>query len=178
MTKLLRVAALLAAFTLVLANPVLATHGQPDRAVPFHSISVGTSVDSYGSPTCPGAAWQFFSSGMAEATHLGLASMQVTHCSWIDSPTTGHFGPGTLTFTAANGDTLILRQWGTFETVMTPDSFTSYVTAEWEAIGGTGRFASATGSGEARIVGDILANTSASEYWGTISYNASNAASE
>ena len=178
MTRLLRAAALFAALMLVTAPPALANRGQPERQVPFYSVSVGPSVDTTTPPpsTCPGAMWQFHSTGMADASHLGRVSMEVTHCSWSDSPTTGHFGPGTLVYTAANGDTLTLSQWGTFEVVWTPDSFTSYVTAEWVVIDGTGRFEGATGSGEASVVGDLIASTSSSTYWGTITYDASQAA--
>lgn len=176
MTKLVQIAALLAALTLVAATPAAATRGQPDREVPFSAVSVGPSTDGYGPPpsACPGAAWQFFSSGTSEVTHLGLAANHVSQCTWLDSPTTGHFASSTVTFTAANGDTLILSQWGTFTTVMTPDSFTSYVDLEWVVVGGTGRFEGANGSGEGSVVGDILANSSAATYWGTITYNASN----
>lgn len=174
MTRLLRTAALVAALMLVAATPAVATRGQPEVQVPFRAVSVGSSMDSQGPPTCPGAAWQFFSSGTSEATHLGLVSLEVTHCSWIDSPTTGHFGPGTATFTAPNGDTLVLSQWGTFRTELTADSFTSIVDADWIVIGGTGRFEGASGSGEALVVGDILANSSSSTYWGSIAYDASN----
>jgi hypothetical protein len=176
MTRAVRTVALFAAFMLVAASPTFATRGQPDQEVPFSAVSVGPSDDSYGPPpaSCPGAAWQFFSSnGASRVTHLGLARVDVTHCSWFDSPTTGHFGPGTLTYTAANGDTLILRQWGTFTTVMTPDGFMGYSQVEWQIIGGTGHFDGADGSGQGTVVVDILANSSASTYWGTISYSAS-----
>ena len=173
MPRLVRTAALLAAIMLLAATPASATRGQPDREVPFRAVSVAPTTDSYGPPTCPGAAWQFFSTGTSEATHLGLLTSEVTHCTWLDSPTTGHFGPGTARFTASNGDTLILSQWGTFRTVVTADSFTSYVDEEWVVTGGTGRFEDASGSGEASIVGNILTDSSTATYWGTITYDAS-----
>jgi hypothetical protein len=173
MTRLMRAAALLAALMLVTAAPTLANQGQPDQEVPFHFR--GTSVDGYGPPTCPGAAWQYFSSGTAEVTHLGLSTLEITHCTWLDSPTTGHFGPGTLSLRAANGDTLILAEWGTFETVVTPDGFFSFVDLDWEVSGGTGRFENASGSGNAAVIGDIGAGTSTATFTGTIAYDASNA---
>ncbi len=173
MTRLVRIAALSAAM-LVAVAPTCVAGGQPDRELPFRAVSVGSSTDSYGPPACPGATWQFFSKGTSVAIHLGLVTNEITHCTWIDSPTTGHFGPGTATFTAPNGDTLTLSQWGTFTTVMTADSFTSFVDAEWVVSGGTGRFEGASGSGKATVVGDINANSSTSTYWGTITYAASN----
>ena len=176
MTRLVRTATLFAVLMLVAATPTNATRGQPDREVPFSAVSVGPSVDSYGPPpaSCPGAAWQFFSSnGASDVTHLGLARVDVAHCSWVDSPTTGHFGPGTLTYTASNGDKLVLRQWGTFTTMITPDGFKGYSQVEWEVIGGSGRFVGADGSGQGTVVVDLVANSSASTYWGTISYDAS-----
>jgi hypothetical protein len=179
MTMSLRVAALVAALMLVLASSASATRGQPDRELPFAGF--GTSADSYGdASTCPaGAAWRFFSYGTSEFTHLGHVIVDVTHCTWVDWATgTGHFGPGTNSLTAANGDTLILSQWGTFESAMTPDGEFSYVDLEWEVIGGTGRFEGATGRGEGTVVGDIAASTSTATYWGTIAYDASNVAAD
>jgi hypothetical protein len=169
---------LLAALMLLTASPALATRGQPDREVPFRAVSVGTSTDVFGPPPpeCPGAAWQFFSSSMSEVAHLGLASVEVTHCSWIDGPGVGHFGPGTATFTAANGDTLTLSQWGTFKTVFDPGPVMSVAELEWVVIDGTGRFDGAGGSGTAVVVADLVANTSSSTYVGMIVYDASNAA--
>jgi hypothetical protein len=177
MTRLFRATALTVALMLVAATPVLATRGQPDHEVPFGGG--GTTADSYGDPgTCPpGAVWRFFSSGTNEFTHLGHVTVDVTHCTWVDWATgTGHFGPGTNTLTAVNGDTLTLSQWGTFESALTPDGIFSYVDLEWEVIGGTGRFEGASGTGEGTVVGDIAAMTSTSTYWGTIVYDASNRA--
>jgi hypothetical protein len=173
MTRLFRVTALFAALMLLSASTVLANHGQPDREVPFGGG--GTTADSYGDPsTCPpGAAWRYFSSGQNIFTHLGLVTAEVTHCTWRESETTGHFGPGTNTLTAANGDTLVLSQWGTFEAFLTPDGLFSFVDLEWVAISGTGRFEGVTGSGQAAVVGDIWSGTSTATYWGTIAYDAS-----
>ena len=175
MSRFLRAAAMLAALVMLAALPTtqaLATHGQPDQGVPFHYSFIST--DSYGPPTCDGAAWQFFSSGTADVSHLGSSTIEVSHCTWLDLPTTGHFASGVQEFTAANGDTLFLAYEGTFETVVSPDGFFSYIDLEWEVSGGSGRFEGATGSGHADVVSDIVAGTSSGTYAGTIAYDASN----
>jgi len=178
MTRLFRATVLFAALMLLSASTVSATHGQPDREVPFGGG--GTTADSYGDPsTCPPEAHhRYFSAGQSIFTHLGLVTAEVTHCTWVDSATTGHFGPGTNTLTAANGDTLVLSQRGTFEFFLTPDGLFSFVDLEWVAISGTGRFEGATGSGQAAVLGDIWAGTSTAIYWGTIAYDASNRSSD
>ncbi len=161
-----RILAIALAATLCLTLATTAMAADPVR--PFGGTA--TSTDSYGPPTCPGASWQFFSSGPGHFTHLGVVTMDVTHCTWIDSPTTGHFGPGTATLTAANGDMLTLSQWGTFETVMTSHGLFGFVDIEWEVAGGTGRLEDASGEGAGSVVGNIGAGTSAATYWGTIAY--------
>jgi hypothetical protein len=145
MTRLLRAAALFAALTLITASTALATHGQPQREVPIGGVLSG--ADSYGDPsTCPaGAVWRYFQSGTGELSHLGAVTVEVTHCTWLDSATTGHAGPGTITVTAANGDTLVLAHQVTFEFGMpTPGSILNLIDLEWEVVGGTGGVASRT----------------------------------
>jgi hypothetical protein len=113
--------------------------------------------------------------GAATVSHLGSASIVVDHCSRFTSPTTGEFGDGTITLTAANGDVLVLDEWGTFELV----GPTSIIDLSWTVNGvlSTGRFTNATGSGSAAPVGDLIANTTTGSMWGTIAYDASNRSS-
>ena len=60
---------------------------------------------------------------------------------------------GTITFTAANGDTLVIAQAVTSDIVGAFEGFTSKGT--WTVVDGSGRFANATGSGSMDGVGDI-----------------------
>ena len=165
MVKPLRAAALLVALLLPLSA---ATAAAADPVRPFGGTT--TSIDSYGPPTCPGAAWQYFSAGSGHFAHLGLVTMEVTHCTWLDSPATGHFGPGTATLTPADGDTLVLSQSGTFEATVTPDGLVSHVNLDWHVIGGSGRFEGASGEGSAAVVGMIAIDTSMATYTGEIAY--------
>lgn len=59
---------------------------------------------------------------------------------------------------------------GAFRLVATPAGLVSYVDISWVIVGGTGRFAGATGSGSAPAITDIGANTTTATYRGTISY--------
>jgi len=167
MFKLLGVAALVAAVTLAGAAP--ATAADADR--PFRGVTAG--VDAFGPPSCPGASWQYHHLGVGQMTHLGRVTVEVSHCTWLDplgGPAT--FGPGTITLTAADGDTLILADWGTATLVITPDGPMSVVDLEWEVIGGTGRFANATGSGGGAPISLLHGDTGTTTavYWGSIGY--------
>ncbi|HJW21600.1 MAG TPA: hypothetical protein VJ506_04135 [Candidatus Limnocylindrales bacterium] len=158
-----------AVLSLALAGPALAA----DPVRPFGGTVSGP--DSYLAPDCPGAVWHYTSLASGEMLHLGRVSMAVSHCTWIDTfvddaPATGHFGPGTMTFTAANGDTLVLSDWGTFRLVATPAGLFSYVDISWVVVDGTGRFGGASGGGGAAAITDIGANTTTATYRGTISY--------
>lgn len=162
------------AVMLLTALPVNATHNQPQREVPIFGSIVG--ADSFAAPTdCPeGAIWRYFSNGTGHLSHLGLVAIDVTHCSFLNPDGTGTFGPGTETYTAANGDTLILTHQGTF--YVTPDPPLSHITLTWEVTGGTGRFANATGSGEGSGISDIVGGTTSMSLWGSIAYDASDRA--
>jgi hypothetical protein len=165
MVKPLRAAALLVALLLPLAATTAAA---ADPVRPFAGTTTG--ADSYGPPTCPGATWQYSTAGPGHFTHLGLVSIEVTHCTWLDSPASGHFGPGTATLTAANGDTLVLSQSGTFDVTVTPDGLVSDVDLDWYVIGGTGRFEDASGEGSATVVTMIATDTTMATYTGEIAY--------
>jgi hypothetical protein len=123
------------ALCLTFVAPVVAA--DPER--PFSSRVGG--ADSYGDvSTCPpGAAVRYVSTGTAVVMHLGLARVDVTHCVWMETSTIGRFSAGTLTLTAANGDTLILSTQGTFQFDTFPPT-TSVAHMTWVAAGGTGRF--------------------------------------
>lgn len=157
----------LAAIALLTAAAAPASAADPAR--PFRGVTSG--VDSYGAPACAGANWQYHHVGTGEVAHLGRVKVEVSHCTFFDLATgRGTFGPGTLTLTAADGDTLVMSEWGTAQLVMTDSGPTSVVQLHWTVIDGTGRFAHATGSGGAAPISDLAANTTTTVYWGEIAY--------
>ncbi len=159
-----------ATICLVLASPVAADSAV---TVPIHG-SVGGHDGMSAPDTCPaGAGARYTGTGGGEFSHLGAVDFVITHCTWLDSPTTGHFGPGTVTLTAANGDRLVLADSGTFEIVMGASGPLSLIQLDWTVIGGTGRFAHAAGSGTASPVGDLVANYTSGTFDGVIQYAAS-----
>ena len=158
-----------AALCVTFATPVAAA----DPVRPFGGSF--TTVDSFDltHPGCPGDAFLRANvTGQGPFQHLGRTQVHFSHCSWLDFETgAGRTGVGEMTLTAANGDTLLLRYHGTFQMDPWPDFVSSTVqTLPWAVVGGTGRFAHATGSGVGHGFG-VMASGS-STYWlsGTISY--------
>jgi hypothetical protein len=152
MMKISRVAVLVTALLLVIATPALAT--QPDHEVPIKGTVVGAHWIDEAAPGCDAdALWRFESSGTGQMSHLGRVDYFLTQCSFFDLEQGFTFGNGTITFTAANDDTLVIAQTGNSELIGDFAGFT--VNGTWEAVGGTGRFANATGSGSMDGIGDI-----------------------
>jgi hypothetical protein len=103
--------------------------------------------------------------------HLGRTTFVVSHCSAMTSQTTGVFGAGTNTLTAANGDTLVLRHWGTFRLTMgQAGPIRSDVSLHWTVASGTGRFKGATGSGDGAGYSILASGQTTMFLWGKISY--------
>jgi hypothetical protein len=167
MGKLFRVMALVGVLALVGATPALG-------AGAIRPISgVGHGIDSMGDPAVctPAQPIHYVNTGVGRVLHLGVVTYEVNHCTSFDPASgTGAFGPGTLTIEAANGDTLVLAERGTFRFVPTGDTVLSYIDLVWEVVDGTGRFEGATGSGAGAPVGDVLAGTLTLTFWGSISY--------
>ncbi len=167
---------LAAGLCLALAAPVAAATDQPRPFAGFGSSSVDTYLDPGASSdwydACPaGATWRFYSTTWAQFTHLGRTYMQISHCTWVDlAAGTGSFAYGKARLWAANKDLLVLGTWGTFHVGMTPDGLVSYVDMHWTVIGGTGRFANATGSGDGSAMSLIATNSTSGTWRGTISY--------
>jgi hypothetical protein len=122
----------------------------------------GTLMGEHGPPDfededciAAGYAWRFPSAGVGQMSHLGRVEYTLTQCT-VPGPE-GFESEGTVTLTAANGDKLFIEHTmlsqliGEFDP--DPDGFT--LVGTWEAVGGTGRFAHATGSGTLDGVGDI-----------------------
>jgi hypothetical protein len=165
-----RLLALAAALLLALAVAAPAAAADPDR--PFKGASIG--ADTMGPPLdCPEwAQWRYTSDGWANVTHLGRVTMHVTHCSAMTSQDGGVFGAGVLTLTAPNGDRLVLRDWGTFVVTWKggPTPYDSTIDLHWEVIGGTGRFADATGHGTGSGYGILADGRTSVTYRGVLGY--------
>lgn len=175
MTKTFRILALVAIIGLIGAVPAMAV---PDSGVPLKGSIVG--VDAYGDPsTCPaGTSWRYFSTGPLQMSHLGGGDSDVTHCTVFNEETgTGTFGNGTITLTAANGDSLVLAQSGTFYIEGDPSpggGGLSIIDGQWTVVDGEGRFEGATGNGTLTGVSDLDAGTTTIHFTGSIVYDASN----
>jgi hypothetical protein len=120
----------------VLPGPAAA--GSP-ACVPFWSKGSAGSLQIAGGP--PPAPLFVTVSAEGRATHLGHYSSSATFVVTFTSPTTAVFD-GDGAFTAANGDQLDFEYSGDFFPGPVPGGAGSY-----EIVGGTGRFAGATGSG-------------------------------
>ena len=85
-------------------------------------------------------------------SHLGRVDYALAQTSFF-GPDGSVISTGTVAFTAKNGDTLVIARSVTSQIVGALEGFT--LTGTWEAVGGSGRFANATGSGSIDGVGDI-----------------------
>lgn len=167
MKKTFGTIALVAALCLGVAAPVSAA--DPARPFAGHDRVADTLLAPSGCPA--GAAWRYSATGTGWFTHLGITSVAVTHCTFVDMTTgTGSFGPGTITLTAANGDRVELVQQGTFSLLMTPDGLTSSFDMTWVVVGGTGRFAGASGSGTTHGSSLLSTGITTASYRGEIAY--------
>jgi hypothetical protein len=113
------------------------------KRVPFKGSFNGTSTVAPG--RC--AALTNAISGTGQITHLGHFTTAQSHC--ID-PTGADplaFTDGVFTFTAANGDTIFGTYSGRLVPTATPGLF--QVDGVFTIEGGTGRFANASGGGDA-----------------------------
>ena len=166
MSRHIRFSALVAVVLLTVAMSATSA-AAANHARPFLGITIGQ--DSAGAPLCPGASLQYLSSGTGQVAHLGRVTFEVSHCTWFDPVSmSGTFGPGTITFTAANGDRLILADSGKF--AFNADASLSIIDLHWSAIGGTGRFESAGGAGGGAGFSDLIGGTTTMAFWGSISY--------
>lgn len=164
----------LAALLLVLAAAMPAAAADPPR--PFHGSWVSPDGFDFAAPGCPaGAFLRFTTQGTGEFTHLGLASLTMTHCTFVSATSpSGWTDIGPLTLVAANGDTLVLAHSATFTLTPNPAGpppFTSALsTLEWSVLSGTGRFAHATGSGTGWADDNMLTGIQEFHLSGSIRY--------
>jgi hypothetical protein len=170
MSKRSWMAALVAvALCLAFAAPVAAK----DPVRPFGGSFTTRDTYDLTHPGCPsGAFLKADIIGKGQLQHLGLTRIHMTHCTWLNFATgAGWTDTGDMTLTAANGDRLFLHYQATFQMDPWPDFITSTIDSlPWTVVGGTGRFAHASGSGGGTNFAVMAAGTAT--YWlsGTISY--------
>lgn len=160
MKRLSRVIGVATLALMATAGPAMATRGQPDRTVPINGTVSGEHWIVPQAEDCvvPDDAvdwWRFSSTGSGQMSHLGSVDYFLTQCTYVVPPV-GPISGGTVTFTAANDDTLVVAQSLQSQIIGEfpfPDAFT--VEGSWEVSRGTGRFANATGSGTLDGIGDI-----------------------
>ena len=134
-----KVICLAAVFGLLLVGLVPAAGADP-AARPLAGALTGTVsfVPDAGCPFPP--ALRTESEGTGAVSHLGLTTMTSVHCS-------GTAFAGTMAWVAANGDEVWLEYAGTGPIPTEPGEVYE-VDAEFEVVGGTGRFEDAVGGGE------------------------------
>lgn len=184
MRRFTRFAALLTVVVVVMAGVSPASgKGHEPKEVPFKGTTVSVEwgrflpEDPDFPAECDGYTWYFFASGTGNVTHLGKVDFELGHCTAEISEEFVVWEGGTITFTAANGDTLEIAESGESELFFPnpgpPTGFT-YV-GEWEVVDGTGRFVHAAGSGDFDGFGDIPGDV-VIDFTGMISYDASDGA--
>ena len=161
MVKIIRIFVVMTLLLVTMAAPASAKG--PDHQVPIKGTVLGEHWEpDFTDEDCiaAGYVWRFNSAGeggVGQISHLGrVADYSLTQCT-IPGPD-GTLSEGTITFTAANGDelwvehTMLGQIIGVFPGGQL-DGFT--FEGEWTAVGGTGRFASAMGSGILYGAGDV-----------------------
>jgi len=138
-------------------DPGLAQSSGANDQLPFRgSYTFATSGTLDCPPTCPPTTLRV--AGTAEGTAIQLGRFTTQSLESVDLATTT--SKGTLDFTAANGDRLFTTTVGGEDQFVPPNiSHVSYVAT---IVGGTGRFAGASGRFTARQVStiDFAAGTS------------------
>ena len=154
--RILRIFVVMTLLLVPFATPAVAAHEGPIK---------GTVIGEHGPPDftdedciAAGYLWRFSSAGeggVGRMSHLGrVAEYSLTQCTKPGPD--GTESVGTVTFTAANGDELWIEQTMLGQLVGPlehPEGF--LFEGEWTAVGGTGRFTNATGSGDLHGAGNV-----------------------
>ena len=139
MKRLLAALVLLVALAALGVSAALADSGGTKR--PFQGTIAGSATFSLDA-TCPFTGRRTSSAASGVASHLGLVTMVSDHCTPPANDVTG----GHMTFVAANGDELHMTYSGTCTAPPFPPlGETLTCTTHNVIVGGTGRFADATG---------------------------------
>lgn len=164
---------------LVIAASALGCDGSGDPASPSTSVAVPQpspvpiqvpfkgSFEASGTATvlpgdrCPDLTVEI--RGPGTATHLGRLTTEQSHCA---TATSLAFTDGLFTLTAASGDQLRGTYSGNF-VPLDPPAFT--IDGRFTFTGGTGRFAGATGGGDASGVQNLATGDATVSLVGTLS---------
>jgi hypothetical protein len=138
MKKLLGAAMVLAALMALGVAAAAAGTGGTDR--PFKGALTGFATVAP-DPSCP-IGLRTDSEGSGTASHLGRVSMTSSHCTPAPDAFTGR-----MTIVAANGDELYMTYSGTSEP-LPPVGGVILAPSHNVIVGGTGRFADATGEAD------------------------------
>jgi hypothetical protein len=130
------------------------------KQVPFKGTFGGTGTATAGG-RCPVLTVEI--RGTGNLTHMGLFTTDQSHCAAPPSPA---FTDGVFTLTAANGDQIHGTYSGEF-VPLDPPLFT--IDGHFAITGGTGRFAGATGGGDASGVQNLVTGDATVSLVGTIS---------
>jgi hypothetical protein len=165
-----------------LGSPAVSAGNDPvNQQVPIRGTVVGADTIDFDATDCElgfvPEGWfpyRFTTEGTGNVSHLGKVDFVLDNCSAINPDfSEGIIGYGTITFTAANGDVLVIEHEGTTKATV-PGEFTA--TYMWHILGdeGTGRFEGATGKGTSIGLTSAPDGTSQITLRGMIAYDASN----
>jgi hypothetical protein len=124
-----------------------------DNQAALSKVPVPLKILVDGITTVNPSTWAVSFDAAFIGSHLGNGAAAGTIYLQFTSPTTGNLINGDFILTAANGDQLNLVGSGTF---VINGLTTDYVMNSWTIVGGTGRFAEATGSIQGWGVGTQL----------------------
>lgn len=166
MRKVLVLFAVTGLLLTMLAAPAIA---RPD-ARPFKATMYG-EMSWHETTECPGPVYTH-SEATGNVSHLGRSVMSGDHC----TPAGNEYGPGEMKLIAANGDEVHIEYEGVCPPWMDlPIGEVLTCTLEFDIVGGTGRFADATGegSGTASLIWLGITEPRTDAWWswtGTIGY--------
>lgn len=151
--RLAIVVAVVLGTTAMFATSASATGGQPGKALAFHGYVQGFVTahfapgfplvrDTFGGRCSVPSDWIAVWSGVGQSNHTGLITAYGSDCDRVDLATGAiEYGDGVITEYGANGDYL----YGTYTNGHGVLGGT--IADDWTIVGGTGRFAGATGQG-------------------------------
>jgi len=156
---------LLLSYPLFFALVVAPRVAEADSVVPFKSTIAITESIQPGSPTC------FLVgniSGTGLASHLGKITLVSSDCinPLNEAGTAFSFFSNQLVLSVSNGDQIIAVYSG----ILTIEGTVGVISGGYQIVGGTGRYAQATGAGTVQGVEDPLTGAGNIQLTGTISY--------
>lgn len=137
--------------------------------VPFKATFITQEVLRLDPVTCPVLPYlSGVTTGTGTASHLGATTGVAIDCITPSSPTSYTFSNGSLTFVSANGDQVWMAYRGALTPTATPPIYS--VNGTYRIAGGTGRFATATGTGTLTGITNLQTGQGQLAFDGTISY--------